>query len=67
MDKVTRTQANKALRDGVFVYAVPSKCSPTSNKAQRLDEGTFINTEWVNVFKHYNCSTDTGTTVSFYI
>ena len=67
MEKVTRAQANKELQAGNFVYAVPSKLSPSSNMAARLDEGTNITAEWVHVFKHYNCSPEVGTTVSFYI
>ena len=72
-NKITKTQAIKALNNGQFVGAIASKLNPYAfNNAfvvvlhKDYIGNNAISESWINQFKYYNCNKESGQGISFY-
>lgn len=73
-DKLTKQQAIKALKNGLFVGAIASKLNPHAfNNAfvvvlhKDFIGNSMISDSWCKSFKWYNCNAETGTGINFYL
>lgn len=74
MKKISKTQAKKLYLTFKPFIMCPSKANPDSMFAVRIDEHTnhdFVTEEnfekLVNEFRYYNCNTEMGRGINFYI
>lgn len=70
LTKITKTQAIKALKNGSRVGAIASKMIPLACNGAflcELSNDTQLDQCWVNRFRYYNCTQETGHGISFYL
>ena len=72
MKRINMRQARKLYNEGTAIYLLPSKAMPGSVwilpiriSLDSYDPGEFD--AEVNTFRYYNCTTETGKRVHFYI
>lgn len=68
MEKVSKARAQKAFTAGQDVTLVPSKCGVGSMfdaKVNNQENSSLDN--FINHFHYYNCNTETGLGIHFYL